>query len=143
MTDIEYIRQALSPADVWGQLAEEAAELAQAALKMQRLEQGTNPPRKAPKECLDNVYEELGDIQNCLTVLDFCFARGVDEEYRKARMAKLERWAAHLKEKGRICGSCEWHDEFSWVCCNGDSEYAGEFTNDSFTCDEWEKEEIE
>lgn len=41
----------------------------------------------------------------------------------------------------KICGSCEWHDDFSWVCCNGDSEYRAEFTNDSFTCDEWEKEE--
>ena len=43
---MEELRGMLTPADLWGQLAEEASELAQAALKMQRLELGNNPPQE-------------------------------------------------------------------------------------------------
>lgn len=27
------------------------------------------------------------------------------------------------------CKGCKWHDEFSWACCNGDSEYRADFVN--------------
>ena len=27
------------------------------------------------------------------------------------------------------CKDCKWHDEFSWACCNGDSEYRADFVN--------------
>ena len=43
MTDLEYIAENLSEEDILCQLAEEAAELAQAALKLRRAITGTNP----------------------------------------------------------------------------------------------------
>ena len=43
MTDLEYIAENLSDEDILCQIAEEAAELAQAALKLRRAMTGTNP----------------------------------------------------------------------------------------------------
>lgn len=49
------------------QTAEEAAELAQAALKVIRSVRGTTPISE--KEALDNLAEEIGDVQNCIDIL--------------------------------------------------------------------------
>lgn len=46
LTDIEHIAASLTAHEKWGQLAEEASELSQAALKMQRLFMPMNKPRK-------------------------------------------------------------------------------------------------
>jgi len=27
------------------------------------------------------------------------------------------------------CEGCIWHDEWTWVCCNGDSEHRADFVN--------------
>lgn len=35
------------------------------------------------------------------------------------------------------CSGCKWHDEFSWVCVNADSEYVADFVNDG--CERYEK----
>lgn len=37
------------------------------------------------------------------------------------------------------CSNCKWYDEFSGVCCNGNSEYVTESVDDDFICDEWEE----
>lgn len=37
------------------------------------------------------------------------------------------------------CQNCEWHDDFSWVCCNGLSVCRGDFTDNNNSCSEWEK----
>lgn len=90
---MEELRGMLTPADLWGQLAEEASELAQAALKMQRLELGNNPPRKTPQECINNVIEEHADV-------DFCFKLlGWDDhkEMGAVQKAKAGRWVSILK----------------------------------------------
>ena len=90
---MEELRGMLTPADLWGQLAEEASELAQAALKMQRLELGNNPPRKTPQECINNVIEEHSDV-------DFCFKllRWDDKKEREVvQKAKAGRLVSILK----------------------------------------------
>lgn len=51
MTDIRYIASVLSTEDILCQLAEEASELAQAALKLRRALTGTNPT-PLPEEVL-------------------------------------------------------------------------------------------
>lgn len=44
----------------------------------------------------------------------------------------------------KVCGTCEYHDEFSWACCNGYSPYVAEFMDDRSNCGYWrEKEEKE
>lgn len=39
------------------------------------------------------------------------------------------------------CGSCRWHDAFSWACFNGLSEHRADFTDPEDSCKEWEKKD--
>ena len=41
----------------------------------------------------------------------------------------------------QCCGNCKWHEDFSWACCNGESEYVADFTTSDFSCDKWEAAE--
>lgn len=43
----------------------------------------------------------------------------------------------------QCCASCKWHDDFSWVCFNGDSPDRADFTDDAHSCTEWEAKEDE
>lgn len=46
-------------------------------------------------------------------------------------------------EEKKYCCTCKWYAEFEGVCCNGDSEYRGDFRNLDDTCVCWENiEEI-
>lgn len=38
----------------------------------------------------------------------------------------------------KCCRNCAYHDDFSWVCFNGDSEECAGVTNNDFVCDKWE-----
>jgi hypothetical protein len=49
----------LPKTEILAQLAEEASELAQAALKLRRALDGTNPTPKSVEECLENIQEEM------------------------------------------------------------------------------------
>lgn len=51
----------LPKTEILAQLAEEASELAQAALKLRRALDGTNPTPKSVEECLENIQEEMAD----------------------------------------------------------------------------------
>ena len=44
-----------------------------------------------------------------------------------------------MKEKG--CKNCRKHDDFTWVCFNGDSKYCADFTGSEFYCEFWEGKE--
>ena len=97
MTDLQIISESLSDAEKWGQLAEEAAELSQAALKMQRLFLPSNKPRRTAGECLENLHEEIADIFVCLDVI----GRLIDtDEVNRIRREKEQRWAGGLIESG-------------------------------------------
>ena len=37
------------------------------------------------------------------------------------------------------CSTCEWHDGYTWVCFNGNSEYRADFTDPENTCPAWEE----
>ena len=39
----------------------------------------------------------------------------------------------------QTCKTCAWHDGFSWVCFNGESEHRADFTLDDQTCPCWQK----
>lgn len=62
MTDIEFIASKLSREDILCQLAEEASELSQAALKLRRAITGTNPTPVSEDEALHNLCEEIADV---------------------------------------------------------------------------------
>jgi NTP pyrophosphatase (non-canonical NTP hydrolase) len=58
---IEYIGKAA----MLEQLAEEAAELAQAALKLARIERGENPTPVTKREAKAHLIEEFTDVETC------------------------------------------------------------------------------
>lgn len=51
------------------QLAEESAELAQAALKMARKLRNENPTPKTHADCVSNLQEEIADVELCISIL--------------------------------------------------------------------------
>lgn len=91
---IDYIRKQLSYGEQMAGLAEEATELAHAALKLRRYVDGSNPTPVTEKEAVDNLLEEIGDVLLCLKVLGFPVN---PEAYEEAMDAKLERWAKRLE----------------------------------------------
>ena len=53
----------LPKTEILAQLAEEASELAQAALKLRRALDGKNPTPKSVEECEANLLEETADVK--------------------------------------------------------------------------------
>ncbi|MCD8396110.1 MAG: hypothetical protein LUD12_02795 [Lachnospiraceae bacterium] len=39
----------------------------------------------------------------------------------------------------KSCATCEYHDDFSWACSNGDSTRRGDFTEPEYVCEGWEE----
>ena len=74
-------------------LAEEAADLAQAALKLRRCYDGTNPTPADPDSQYECLLEEIGDVE--LYIDQLSINRPVINDYKAA---KLERWKRRLKE---------------------------------------------
>ena len=99
MTDLEYIAETLSDEDILCQIAEEAAELAQAALKLRRAIAGTNPTPASEDEALHNLYEEIIDVPLAEKVY---FEKNKHEHLLGASgliaNGKAYRWAQRIKE---------------------------------------------
>lgn len=93
MSDFEVICSLGEPA-LLEQLAEECSELAQAALKLARLERGENPTPKTEEECVENLLEELGDVNLCMSVVEA--NRGI--HIRCLSVDKKARWAQRIRE---------------------------------------------
>lgn len=94
LSTIDYIRDNLSQAELYGQLAEECTELAQAALKMQRLFMPINMPRMDPYDCREKLEEEIADVRLCLRVLRLS-SHSTIENY------KANRWASNIADQLR------------------------------------------
>ena len=97
---IEYIRENLSEEELLCQLAEEASELAQAALKLRRVYDGTNPTPTTSEKAYNNLHEEIADVKLLLKVLGL---DGPNDRAKHAHIAqlKLTRWARRLEALGR------------------------------------------
>ena len=65
METCDDILNAIGEEAMWMQLAEEAAELSQAAAKMARYLHGTNPVAKSETEIRADIIEEYMDVENC------------------------------------------------------------------------------
>lgn len=99
----------LPKTEILAQLAEEASELAQAALKLRRALDGTNPTPKNVAECEANLMEEFADISNAVDVLcDAWFGDSLDSECefwnaeREIEDTKYKRWLSRLEAKERL-----------------------------------------
>ena len=99
MTNHKYIAANLSDEDILCQIAEEAAELAQAALKLRRAITGTNPTPASEDEALHNLYEEIIDVSLAQKVY---FEKNKHEHLLGASglisNGKAYRWAQRIKE---------------------------------------------
>jgi hypothetical protein len=63
MTDFEYLVDHLSESECLAQLAEEASELSQAALKLRRtITEGAFPTPVTEDEAMDNLVDEYSDV---------------------------------------------------------------------------------
>ena len=80
------------------QLAEEAAELSQAALKVARIIRRENPTPVGYCQAVDNLKEEAADVRLCLKVLEDSFIMNTEE----AEGAKLNRWLDRLMKVGDL-----------------------------------------
>ena len=95
------------------QFAEEATELAQAALKMARKLREENPTPKTQEECEGNLVEEFTDVIQCARELDL----KVDEEQIKA---KEQRFKDRMAQKNaEICKTCHQADPSEVQCFDG------------------------
>lgn len=88
----------LSKTEILAQVAEEASELAQAALKLRRALDGTNPTPKSVEECRKAFEEEYADVVNCIIALD-CMDDAAFDRMQKMQHEKEIRWLSRLKEK--------------------------------------------
>lgn len=95
MTNIDIIREHLDQPELLTQLAEEAAELGKAALKLRRVYTGVNPTPVTGAEAFANLLEELADVYVCIHALGFDNC----EHLRQVQLTmneKLDRWAGRL-----------------------------------------------
>lgn len=84
----------MSVCELLAGLAEECAELAQAALKLRRCYDGTNPTPADEDEQYEKLLEEIGDVELYLDQLSI--NRNVIQDYKQM---KLERWQKRLEGK--------------------------------------------
>lgn len=87
----------LPKTEILAQLAEEASELAQAALKLRRALDGTNPTPKSVEECRKAFEEEYADVVNCIIALDLDDV--AFERMQKMQYEKEVRWLSRLEAK--------------------------------------------
>lgn len=87
------IRSMVPPTEMLAGLAEECSELAQTALKLRRVLDGTNPTPKKEEEAIDDLYEEIADVRLYMEVLDINW-KYVWEIVEKKR----NRWVKCLEE---------------------------------------------
>ena len=102
MTDLEYIAENLSDEDILCQIAEEAAELAQAALKLRRAMTQTNPTPVSDEEAVDSIIEEYADTIGAFEIWAAkCGGDGVRlvcADIGEIIDKKYSRWAQRIKE---------------------------------------------
>lgn len=95
----DFIYRKLPIEELLAQMAEEAAELAQAALKFRRVLDETNPTSCSYEKAVKNLSEEIADVQLCMNVLEWCWAEESDREViGDIKMKKLDRWVKRLSE---------------------------------------------
>lgn len=96
MMNTDTIQERLGQSEVLAQLAEEAAELAKAALKLRRVYTGINPTPVTGKEAFENLLEEVADVYNCIHILGLDTAVNL-AEVQRIMLAKQARWAERLQ----------------------------------------------
>lgn len=90
-----YIKDRLTPEELLAQLAEEAAELTHAALKLRRALDGTNPTPMHIQTAMCNIKEEVADVRLLVQLLELDSKPG---EIDAIMNHKILRWQRRLIE---------------------------------------------
>lgn len=80
------------------QLAEEAAELAHAALKLRRVIEKENPTPCTEEECREHLNEEVADVDLLFKLLNLTTSANINR-ILKIEKAKRERWIDRLQSR--------------------------------------------
>lgn len=91
------ITNAMTPAAVLEQLAEECAELGQAALKYARILRKENPTPVTESEAIRNFFEELADVRLVVRIIELEITGNLDTF--SLEVNKEQRWLNRLKRK--------------------------------------------
>ena len=93
--NLNYIKENVSSKERFAQLAEEATELAKAALKYRRTLDDENPTPVSRNEAFKNLIEEIDDVALLLETLALKWRI---EFNSGSREKKLKRWVERLKD---------------------------------------------
>lgn len=107
--DIEYINDRLNTRDLLEALAEEAAELSQAALKQIRaykMHGAKNVTPVTPEMARVNVLEEFSDVALIAAILGIFTGRN-RANIEEIELVKLRRWVGRLKKAEQQEGEAE------------------------------------
>ena len=88
------IKRSLSVVELLAGLAEEASEVAQAALKLRRVYDQSNPTPMREDEAIEKLYEEVADVQLYLQMIDIPW-NYIDEIIERKR----KRWEERIREQ--------------------------------------------
>ena len=88
------IREQLGTPELLTQLAEESAELAQAALKHRRALTGDNPTPTSAAKTAANLVEEMADVELCISMLS---TPEDNHQKRGIKRFKATRWLERLR----------------------------------------------
>ena len=94
--DLQFIIDCLPLTELLCQLAEEASELAQAALKLRRCYDCTNPVRVPKEDAMKQLHEEVADVLLSLEALGMGDAAHT-KIYGEIMERKIHRWAESLE----------------------------------------------
>lgn len=96
MNPLQFVKDSVDHDELCCQLAEEASELAHAALKLRRTQSTQNPTPITYEEALANLLEECADVSLCLVLLGF--NSGLNRMKVEGIMdRKIKRWEKRLK----------------------------------------------
>lgn len=105
---IKRIRKEVPVSELYNELAEEATELAQAALKMNRVENDSNPTDLSAQECKLNLIEEYTDVLNIADRILELTPAWLIGDYKLMRWCKrLDEAREEKAEMTRTKGYCE------------------------------------
>lgn len=89
--ELNHIIETLGTEELLTQLAEEAAELGKAALKLRRALNGKNPTPVSPADAILNLQEEMADVLLC------AISVGLDEQFAEQTIReKIPRWSDRI-----------------------------------------------
>lgn len=96
MDAFELITEKVPQTELLALLAEEAVELAHAALKLRRVYDGTNPTPVKGAAAFADLKEEMADVELVISVLGL---NRHSHEIMRIQQDKLERWVTRLEAK--------------------------------------------